>query len=32
MAEDLHINSFLFMFPEAEQNTLEGFSKAKKIL
>lgn len=31
MAEDLHINSFLFKFPEAEQNTLEGFSKAKKI-
>lgn len=31
MIEDLHINSFLFRFPEVEQNTQEGFAEAKKI-
>lgn len=31
MTEDLHINSFLFHFPEDTQNTLEGFAEAKKI-
>lgn len=31
MTEDLHINSFLVEFPDASHNTLDGFTKAKKL-
>ena len=31
MIENLHINSFLVEFPDASHNTLDGFTKAKKL-